>query len=105
MRLYLVIDPQDQRTLWVAALSGEHMYCLVQNTGRFHDNDALRNDYFLDHELDYRPISVTEARALVADGIGHADEHRMARPLARWREEPGLQPDDIYAAVLADLDD
>lgn len=105
MRLYLVIDTADQRPLWVAALSGEHMYCFVQNTGRFQDNNALRNDFYLDRELEYRPIGVTEARTLVADGLGHADEEAMDRALARWRDDPGLQPDDIYAAVLADIDD
>jgi hypothetical protein len=105
MKLFLVTDVEERRPLWVAALTGEHMYCFVQNTGRFHDNNALRNDYYMDRELEYRQVGVTEARELIAQGVGQADETAMERPLTRWREDPGLQPEEVFAATLADLDD
>jgi hypothetical protein len=106
MKLFRVSDTEDDTTLWVAALGGEHLYCYVQNTGRFHDNNALRNDYYMERELSYQPIGVAEARELIADGVGLADEQQMERALARWRGDPGaLAPEDVFTAVLAVVDD
>jgi hypothetical protein len=103
---FLVTDVEEDRRLWVAALTGEHMYTYVQNTGRFHDNNALRNDYFMVRELDYRSISVTEAHELIADGVGQADEDLMDLPLANWRRDPdALQAEEVFAAVIADIED
>jgi hypothetical protein len=38
---------EDERLVWVAALAHEHVYAYVANTGRFHDNNALRNDFYM----------------------------------------------------------
>jgi hypothetical protein len=103
MRLFVVTDAEAGGTaLWVAALGGEHMYCFVQNTGRFHENVALRNDYYMERELGYQGIGVAEARRLIAAGVGHADEERMDRPLARWRaDRQALAPEDVFTAATA----
>lgn len=98
MKLYLV--SKGERRLWVAALAHENMYGYVQNTGYFHDNNALRNDFYLDNRFTYEEIDITRARALIAEGIGQADESDHADALTKWRADPRpLTPADGYAAV------
>lgn len=98
MKLYLV--SKDGRPLWVAALAHENMYGYVQNTGFFHDNNALRNDFYIDNRFGYEEIDITRAKTLIAEGIGQADESHHADALAKWRADPRpLAPNDVYAAV------
>ncbi|WP_328327548.1 hypothetical protein OHA70_01220 [Kribbella sp. NBC_00382] len=98
MRLYLVT--KDGRRLWVAALAHENMYGYVQNTGFFHDNNALRNDFYIDNRFQYEAIDIPRAKTLIAEGVGQADETTQADAVATWRSDPRpLTPTDIYAAV------
>ena len=98
MKLYLV--SKDGRPLWVAALAHENMYGYVQNTGFFHDNNALRNDFYIDNRFEYEEIDIIRAKTLIAEGIGQADEATHADALTKWRADPRpLAPDDVYAAV------
>lgn len=98
MKLYLVKD--GERQVWVAALAHEHMYSYVANTGYFHDNNALRNDFYMDFDYEYEEIDVVRAKALIAAGVGQLDETTRADALAKWRADPRpLLPNDVFAAV------
>ena len=55
MQLYLVKE-EDRLVVWVAALAHEPMYAYVANTGKFHDINALRNDFYVDQWFTYEEI-------------------------------------------------
>jgi hypothetical protein len=94
MKLYLV--KEDDRQVWVAALAHETMYAYVANTGKFHDNNALRNDYYMERWFEYEEIGPAEARRLIDDGVGRLDETSEA--LERWRADPNpLDPADVLS--------
>ncbi|GAA0620808.1 hypothetical protein HPO96_23905 [Kribbella sandramycini] len=96
MRLFLV--KEDDRLVWVAALAHETMYAYVANTGKFHDHNALRNDYYIDRYLSYEEIGPSEARRLIADGLGTLDESDDEEPLREWRADPNpLEPADVLS--------
>ena len=78
MKLYLV--KEDERLVWVAALAHEQMYAYVANTGKFHDNNALRNDYYMERWFSYEEIGSAEARRLIDQGVGtlNEDDHSDA---------------------------
>ena len=98
MKLYLVKD--GERQVWVAALANEHMYSYVANTGYFHDNNALRNDFYMDFDYQYEEIDVIRAKTLIAAGVGKLDETTRADALSKWRADPRpLVPNDVFAAV------
>jgi hypothetical protein len=101
-RLYLVAE--GERRIWVAALIDEDIWTYVANTGKFHRNDGLRHDFFMLNELEYSEIGLSEARRLIASGIGTIDEEQFADSLHRWREdkEP-LTTEDVFASHVADL--
>ncbi|HWD77802.1 MAG TPA: hypothetical protein VG497_02945 [Kribbella sp.] len=85
MRLYLVTE--DGRAVWVAALAHEHMYSYVANIGMFHDNNALRNDFYMERDFGSEPIGAGEARRLIRDGVGTLDEDEDSESLAGWRSD------------------
>jgi hypothetical protein len=94
MKLYLV--KEDERRVWVAALAHETMYAYVANTGRFHDNNALRNDFYMDQWFTYEEIGPAEARRLIDEEVGRIDESSAA--LARWQADPNpLDPADVLS--------
>ena len=94
MKLFVV--KEDERLVWVAALAHETMYAYVANTGMFHDNNALRNDYYMERWFTYEPIGPAEARRLMDDGVGRIDEDSEA--LERWRADPKpLNPTDVLS--------
>lgn len=96
MKLYLV--KEDERRVWVAALAHERMYGYVANTGKFHDNNALRNDYYMDRDFSYEEIGPAEARRLIDGGIGRLDEVEEAEVLAIWQADPKpLEPADVLS--------
>jgi hypothetical protein len=96
MNLFLVT--QDERLVWVAALANEHMYSYVANTGKFHDNNALRNDYYIDQHLSYDEIGSADARRLIDQGVGTLDEDDHSDALEEWRADPKpLDPADVLS--------
>jgi hypothetical protein len=96
MRLYLV--KEDDRLVWVAALAHEVMYAYVANTGLFHNNNALRNDFYMVRDFTYEEIGPAEARRLIAQGVGTLDDDEHPTALARWRSDPNpLAPADVLA--------
>jgi hypothetical protein len=96
VQLYLV--EEDERLVWVAALAHEHMYGYVANTGKFHDNNALRNDYYMERHFSYEAIGPAGARRLIMGGIGRLDEVEEAEILAIWQADPKpLDPADVLS--------
>ena len=59
MSLYVVRD--GERLVWIAALLAEDIYTYVPNTGKFHLNEGLRDDFFLARNLQYEQVSVAKA--------------------------------------------
>ena len=96
MKLYLV--KEDERLVWVAALAHERLYAYVANTGKFHDNNALRNDYYMDRWFSYEEIGSAQARRLIDQGVGTLDEDEHSDTLAQWRADPkSLDPADVLS--------
>ncbi len=80
------------------------MYAYVPNTQRFHRNDGLRDDYFMERELEYDEIGVVDARRLIETELAALDEERMADALRDWRADPEpLEPQIVFAMANADL--
>jgi hypothetical protein len=86
MKLYLVKEAGEP--LWVVALAHETMYAYVANTGKFHDNDALRNDYYMERDFSYEEIGPAEARRLIDDGARTAGRSRRGRGPRRLASRP-----------------
>jgi hypothetical protein len=100
--LYAVRD--GERFVWVAAVLGEDVYCFVPDTGRFHRNEGLRDDFFMDRELAYEAVTVARARRLIEGGLPALDPEVMADHLAEWRADSrALEPEQVFASVVADL--
>jgi hypothetical protein len=96
MKLYLV--KEDDRLVWVAALAHERMYGYIANTGKFHDNNALRNDFYMERHFTYEEIGPAEARRLIDGGIGQLDEVEEDEILAVWQADPNpLDPADVLS--------
>ncbi|MDX6260559.1 MAG: hypothetical protein QOH84_2247 [Kribbellaceae bacterium] len=102
MSLYLVKD--GDRFVWVAALIGEDIYTYVPNTGNFHRNAGLRDDFFMAQDLQYERVTVSKARAVIDAGLEPLDEDLMGDHLDDWRQDPeALVPEQVFASVVADL--
>lgn len=96
MKLYVVKEEGDAR--WVAALAHERMYAYVANTGKFHDHNALRNDYYMERHFEYEEIGPADARRLIDEGLGRLDELEEAEDLAIWQSDPKpLDPTDVLS--------
>jgi hypothetical protein len=98
MKLYLVKDEAGE-ALWVAALAHETMYTYVANTGKFHDNNALRNDYYMVRRFTYEPIGAADARRWIAEGLGTLDDDNTA--LAKWEADTKPLPTADVLAMAA----
>lgn len=89
MTLLLVRTPKGAET-WVAYedLAQENLYVYVPNTGRFHLNDPLSVDYYVDQELSYQPITPAEAAAAIKAGVvGRIDERRKGFLVDQFRAD------------------
>ncbi|WP_020385730.1 hypothetical protein [Kribbella catacumbae] len=101
-RLFLVTEDGEQ--IWVAALIDEDIWTYVPNTGRFHRNDGLRHDFFMLNELEYAEIGLSEARRLIAAGVGTVTGEWRADALEAWEQDrEALTPEVVFASHIADL--
>jgi hypothetical protein len=101
-RLFLV--RQGERRVWVAALVDEDVWTYVWNTGKFHRNDGVRDDYFMNNEAQYSEIGITEAKRLIAEGVGRVDEQKNPDAVQDWRNDPqAMDPEIVFASLAADL--
>ncbi len=96
MKLYLV--KHEDEPVWLAALANETMYGYVPNTGKFHDNNALRNDFYMERYFSYEPIGSAEARRLIDNVLVPLDEDDYDDVLAGWRADPSpLEPAEVLS--------
>ncbi|HWD77799.1 MAG TPA: hypothetical protein VG497_02930 [Kribbella sp.] len=90
--------------MWVAALVDEDLWTYVGNTGKFHRNEGVREDYFVNNEAQYADIGIGEAKRLIADGVGQVDEERIPDVVADWRrDQEAMDPEVVFASMAADL--
>jgi hypothetical protein len=102
-RLFLIKD-DDGSDLWVAAVIDQDVWTYVANTAKFHRNEGAREDFFFRNELEFQDIGITEARRLIAEGVGTVDEQQTPDSARRWREDPSpMDPDVVFASMAADL--
>ncbi|GAA1686567.1 hypothetical protein GCM10009745_33960 [Kribbella yunnanensis] len=101
-RLYLVT--QGDRKIWVAALVDEDIWTYVGNTGKFHLNEGVREDYFMNAAAQYAEIGVTEAKRLIAAGVGLVDAEQKPDSVQGWLDdEEAMDADVVFASMIADL--
>lgn len=102
MSMYVVRDGSE--VLWIAALIAEDIYTYVPNTGKFHRNDGLREDFFMTRDLTYEEVTVIKAKDTIEAGLPALDEQTMADHLSEWSQDPeALDPEQVFASVIADL--
>ncbi|MET7276937.1 hypothetical protein ABZS29_01805 [Kribbella sp. NPDC005582] len=101
-RLFLVT--QGDRKVWVAALVDEDMWTYVGNTGKFHLNEGIREDYFMHSTAQYAEIGVTEAKRLIAAGVGQVDADKKPDVVQGWLDDQeAMDPEVVFASMIADL--
>lgn len=95
---------QGERKVWVAALVDEDVWTYVGNTGKFHRNEGVREDYFANNEAKYADIGIAEAKRLMADGVGQVDEEQYPDLVRDWRRDgDAMDPEIVFASLAADL--
>lgn len=101
-RLFLV--SQGERQIWVAALVDEDVWTYVGNTGKFHRNEGVRDDYFMNNEAQYADIGIAEAKRLIAAGVGQVDAEKNPDPVRDWQHDgDAMDPEVVFASMAADL--
>jgi len=101
-RLFLVT--QGERRVWVAALVDEDIWTYVGNTGKFHLNEGVREDYFMNSTAQYAEIGVTEAKRLIAAGVGQVDADQKPDVVQGWLDDQeAMDPEVVFASMIADL--
>ncbi|PKQ35445.1 MAG: hypothetical protein CVT61_05990 [Actinobacteria bacterium HGW-Actinobacteria-11] len=101
MNLYLVRNP-DGVPIWVAFEDDQkRLYTFVQNTGKFHLNAGLYEDFYFDHTMTYEPLDQQRAEAAILSGVGLRDERSFAHILARYRrDQEALSPETVFGQAL-----
>jgi hypothetical protein len=100
----LLLVSQRERRIWVAALIDEDVWTYVGNTGKFHRNEGVRDDYFMNNDAQYADIGIAEAKRLIADGVGRVDELKNPDSVQGWREDQeAMDPEIVFASMVADL--
>lgn len=76
MSFYLVKDSELPEPSWLAweDTDTHELYVYVPNLGAFVRHDSLRNDFYWDMEMEYRPVDADEAvRVVEAGAVGKLD--------------------------------
>ncbi|WP_435742482.1 hypothetical protein [Microbacterium sp. PMB16] len=104
MNLYLVRN-RDGVPVWVAFESDEkRLYTYVQNTGKFHLNAGLYQDFYFDHEMTYELVDQQAAEAAILSGVGRRYERSFIHIIARYQRDPdALSPQSVLGHVLEPL--
>ena len=89
MNLYLVKTADAGVDLWVAYETADgDLYVYVQNTGKFHRNAALEEDFYVDQEFTYEPITAAAALEIVAAGtVGKLGARTKSAQVRRYEDD------------------
>lgn len=89
MNLYLVKTADAAVDLWVAYETADgDLYVYVQNTGKFHRNAALEEDFYVEQEFTYEPITAAAAREIAAAGtVGKLDARAKSAQVNRYEND------------------
>ena len=92
MNLYLVRNAAGT-PVWIVHEDNEmRIWTYVQNTGKFHLNQALYRDFYFDHTNTYTPISVDAALQHINKGIGKLDARTLGHLIKRFEADPAARP-------------
>lgn len=99
MGLYLVRNPAGL-PVWVCYEDDEmRVWSYVHNTGRFHLNDGLAEDFYIDQSNSYEPIDVDIAKRYIAGGLATLSPHKHGHLIRKFDADRSARP---VADVLAD---
>jgi hypothetical protein len=99
-RLYLATAGEQK--VWVLALIDLDIWSYVVNTGMFHLNQELRDDFFVGADFTYTEIGTREAVRYIDDGIGFL-EGDIGEALRAWEaDSEALSPEVVLASAVAD---
>ena len=89
MNLYLVKTADASVDLCVAHETGDgDLFVYVQDTGKFHRNTALEDDFYIDQELTYAPITPAMVRELVdAGAVGKLDTRAKSAQVQQYEKD------------------
>ncbi|TDD42333.1 hypothetical protein E1263_42250 [Kribbella antibiotica] len=101
----LLLVTQGDRKVWVAALINDlDIWTYVGNTGRFHHNAGISEDYFGAGLAQYADIGIAEAKRLIADGVGLVDAEQKPDSVLGWLDDTNaMDPEVVFASMVADL--
>ena len=100
----LFLITQGDRQVWVAAVVGQDVWTYVGNTGKFHHNEGVSEDYFGAGLAQYTEIGVTEAKRLIAAGVGLVDANTKPDVVQDWLDDQeAMDPEVVFASMIADL--
>jgi hypothetical protein len=100
-RLYLATYG-DQK-VWVLALIDLDVWTYIGNTGMFHLNQQLGDDFFVGADFTYTEIGTREALRYIEDGVGQLDEEELGHTLRAWEaDQETLPPETVFASAVAD---
>jgi hypothetical protein len=100
----LLLVTQGDRKVWVAAQVDMDVWTYVGNTGKFHHNEGISEDYFGAGLAQYTEIGIAEAKQLIADGVGQVDAHLKPDSVQGWLDDQdAMDPDVVFASMIADL--
>ncbi|NIG66773.1 MULTISPECIES: hypothetical protein [unclassified Microbacterium] len=101
MNLYLVRNP-DGVPVWVAFESDqERLYTYVQNSGRFHLNPGIYNDFYFEHKMTYEPLDEAAAEEAILSGLGLLDERTVSHIIGRYHRDPdAISPETVFVHAL-----
>lgn len=73
----------------------------MQNTGKFHLNAGLYEDFYFDHTMTFAPVNQQAAEAAILSGVGLRDEGSFVHILERYRRDPyALSPETVFGHAL-----
>ncbi|GAB2593586.1 hypothetical protein [Kribbella endophytica] len=101
-KLYLA--SHGERKLWVVALIDSDVWSYLPNTGKFHLNLGLRDEFFTGGDLTFTDLRTSDARHLIDQELGRLAAQGLNQALHAWEADTNtLDPDTVLARATADL--
>jgi hypothetical protein len=95
-RLFRVLA--GDKLLWLCVVDSERRTCVyIPDSGCFHPNNGVYVDFVWDNERTYVPISVKDARVLIAARVGALPSELTASQRKRYLTDGSLGVDEALA--------